>query len=555
MSTGTDAGPAKAAADKDVRQLARRGSASLLGSGVTAVAQLVLTVAVARGLTRQDAGLFFSATSLFLILGTLARLGTPTGLVWALSGQRARGEVAQLRATIRIALPPVLVAGAVIAVVLAVGAHPVARLLLPSSAPAETVDRMATILRAMAVFVPVAAVYDAVCAATRGLGVMRPTVYVERIFRPLLQCVAVGLLAWFAGSVVVTLAWLIPYVLALVLAARMLRVVLRRNRTGAAAVDPGAVAERGAELDPEPAAESAAGSESAAGAEPAAPGPSRQRVFWRFTGPRALANLAQTVQQRLDIVLVGAIRGPREAAVYAAATRFLVLGQAAGLAISLAVQPNLGAALGVGDRQGAGTVYRLATAWLVLVTWPIYLFAFTAPELILAVFGSGYGAGTGVIRILAATMLVATACGMVDMVLTMAGRTWWNLANVGVGVTVFVVLDLLLIPPFGIMGAAVGWSVAILVNNLLPLAQIGLAMGLHPFGRATLLAAGWAFVACGVLPALVLLPLGGALWQLGAVLVGALLVYAAGLYLLRAPLELVHLPLPGRRRRRGPKPA
>ncbi len=496
----------------DVRRLARRGSAGLAGSAVTALAQLALTVVVARGLDKPQAGIFFTATSLFLILSTFTRLGTPTGLVWALSGQRARGENDRLRPTIGIALPPVLITGLVLALGLVLAAHPIAQALLSENTAPELVDRMVLILRAMAIFVPVAAIYDAVCAASRGLGVMRSTIYVERLLRPVLQCLAVAALAWYSGALLVTLAWLVPYAFALVLAGQMLLTVVRRTA-------------------------------------PPGNGPAPRREFWAFTGPRALANLAQTIQQRLDIVLVGALLGPREAAIYAAATRFLVLGQAAGLAISMAVEPSLGAALGVGDRRGAGTVYRLGTAWLVVVTWPIYLFAFVAPGLVLSVFGRGYGAGAGVVRVLAAAMLVATGCGMVDLVLMMAGRTWWNLGNVGLGVGLFVVADLILIPRQGIRGAAIGWAVAILVNNLLPLAQVGAALRLHPFGRATAVAAAWALLACGVLPAVLLLPLHGSLWQLVAVVLLALAVYGAGLFRLRRPLELIHLPIPGHRGR------
>ena len=58
--------------------------------------------------------------------------------------------------------------------------------------------------------------------------------------------------------------------------------------------------------------------------------------------------------------------------------------------------------------------------------------------------------------VLAAAMLVATGCGMVDMVLTMAGRTSWNLGNVLLALGVNVGLDLLLIPEHGVLGAAIG---------------------------------------------------------------------------------------------------
>jgi O-antigen/teichoic acid export membrane protein len=102
--------------------------------------------------------------------------------------------------------------------------------------------------------------------------------------------------------------------------------------------------------------------------------------------------------------------------------------------------------------------------------------------------------------VLALAMLVATGCGMVDMLLTMGGRTSWNLGNTLLALTVNVGLNLLLIPPLGILGAALAWAAAILANNLVPLAQIGLVLRLHPFDRATGRAALLALACFGVLP-------------------------------------------------------
>jgi O-antigen/teichoic acid export membrane protein len=135
-------------------------------------------------------------------------------------------------------------------------------------------------------------------------------------------------------------------------------------------------------------------------------------------------------------------------------------------------------------------------------------------------------------------MLVATGCGMVDMVLAMAGRTSWNLLNVLIALAVTIGLDVLLIPRYGALGAAVGLACAVVVNNLLPLMQIGRAAGLHPFGRGTV-AAGLLAVACfGVLPTVVSLLFGaGAVGMLLALVVAAP-AYVAGAWLLRDRLSL-----------------
>ena len=180
--------------------------------------------------------------------------------------------------------------------------------------------------------------------------------------------------------------------------------------------------------------------------------------FWRFTGPRAVANLAQITIQRIDIVLVAIMRGPAEAAIYTAATRFLSRASSPTPRSAMSAQPRFAELFAVDDRRGANVIYRATTAWLILLTWPLYLLAVIYGPEVLSIFGHSYRAGHLVMIILGLTMLVATACGQVDMVLITTGRSSWSLANGLMAVVVNVGLDLLLIPRYGITGAAIGWA-------------------------------------------------------------------------------------------------
>jgi O-antigen/teichoic acid export membrane protein len=203
--------------------------------------------------------------------------------------------------------------------------------------------------------------------------------------------------------------------------------------------------------------------------------------------------------------------------------------------------PRLGAALGRGDLAEARHYYRTSTAWLVLITWPLFLLCVVFGERLLSVFGRGYQSGADVVLLLSLSMLVATGCGMVDMVLNMAGRTSWNMWNVVLSMGVQMGLDVLLIPRQGIFGAAIGWAVAIVLANLVPLAQIGFVMGLHPFGRATVLA-GSVTVGCfGLVPVLARQVFGPSWAGLLVSAVVGLLLYVPLLWRLRDTLELTAL--------------
>jgi len=266
------------------------------------------------------------------------------------------------------------------------------------------------------------------------------------------------------------------------------------------------------------------------------------RTFWRFTAPRSLATAAQIIIQRLDIVLVGVMKGPVQAAIYAAATRFLVVGQLGNAAISMAAQPQFTHLFAVRDRRGANTVYQATTAWLILLTWPLFLLAILFGPEVLAIFGHSYRAGSHVMVILGLAMLVATACGQVDVVLTTAGRSSWSLANGLLAVGVNVGVDVALIPRFGITGAAIGWAAAIAVTNLLPLVQVAVAIGVHPFGPGSAAACLLTTLSFGLIPLA-----GRALAGTGAVassvaVVTGMAVMGAGLWRFRDVLHLAVMP-------------
>jgi O-antigen/teichoic acid export membrane protein len=135
-------------------------------------------------------------------------------------------------------------------------------------------------------------------------------------------------------------------------------------------------------------------------------------------------------------------------------------------------------------------------------------------------------------------MLVATATGLVDVVLAMAGHTTWNLLNATGALAVNLGLDLWLIPAHGVVGAAIGWAVAIVVRNVAALVQVALSTGLHPVSKGPLYAAGVTLTSFLVVPLAMRMWIGDSAMGLLASLVAGGGVFVAGCYLLREDLLL-----------------
>lgn len=529
--------------------MARGGLLNLVGAAVAGFGTVALTLVITRSFSEAAAGAFFTAMSLFLIIEAVASLGAATGTVYFIARLRSLGQQHRIPEVMRSATRPVAVVSVAAAVALVLLATPVARLLVhgqlghAGARPAE----VAAELRALAVALPFAAMLDTVLGASRGYRAMGPTVVVDRISRPILQLAGVGVAAATGSAALLAPLWALPYVPAACAVWLWFRRIKRRAGSASTSTVPAPTVP--APTRPAPTAATAVTATAVtaplarrAPRHAASPPRPQGLRFWRFTGPRGLAALAQITIQRIDIVLVAIMRGPVEAAIYTAATRFLVAGQFSNVAIMMATQPRFTEMFARGDRPAANRVYRATTAWLILLTWPMYLLAVIFGPEILTVFGRSYREGASVMVILGLTMLLQTACGQVDMVLVTAGRSSWSLANGLLAVGLNVGLDVLLIPRYGITGAAIGWSAAIAVANLMPLAQLAFTLGLHPFGRGTCIAALLSALSFGALPVAARGLLGhGAVPSLTGITCGCA-VMAAGLFYFRADLHLAAMP-------------
>lgn len=515
-STIDDSARHEAAGTKHV---ARGGLANLVGAAYSGVASFAITVLIARVATTEDAGVYFSALSILLITVALAELGTPTGYVYFLARSRGLGRTDGMRAILTAGALPVLAVGIALVVVAIVFRDPLGMLLF-----GDDVDGRSTIMVILASALLIAIAADSALGATRGLGVMRPTVVADKFVNPTVQLLAILLLAlagWTGGE---ELVWtrVVGFIAVAIMALPWFAKLLRRIST--------------------------AGQRSFR--ERWVPTRATVREFWRFTGPRAVGQIAQVGIQRVDIVLVALWLSPSEAAIYAAATRFLVFGQLAAHAIGTAVQPQISALAAQGDFAALQVLYRTSTAWVMFATWPLYLTFIVQAPWLMRMFGPEYASGAPILQVLSATMLVATACGAVDAVLLMAGKSTLTMINAWAALTVNIGLNIWLIPQLGILGAALAWVAAILTTNVVPLFQVRITLDVHPFGRITFLALVVPLLLFGAAPWVVSLCGGGLLGALISFVVASA-IYAPLLWRWRGPLGMTGL-FRGRRRSRRP---
>lgn len=483
--------------------VARGGALGLVGAAVSAIAGFVLVLVVTNRYPSDAAGLFFTATSTFLLLVAVATLGTETGLgrfLLRYEGQGRRGDIPPtLRGAFRITLG--------LSVVLGIGvlvfARPLADL-IGLDGEGGTAS-----LRVLAVILPFATWNGLTLAGTRAFGRMRTTVAVEKIGISLAQPALVLAVSLVGSSLLdLTLAWAVPYAVAAVVSSIVFRRFLHRRGTYEHT-------------------------------EPTKSYRALQGEFWRFTWPRSITRVSQMAIQRADIILIAALRSPTEAAIYTAATRFVALGQFGTQAIQQVLQPKFTALLAHHEYASLKDVYRISTAWSMGLAWPMYVVVASAPLAYLGLFGPEYrDEGVAVVLLMSVAMMFGVASGPADTLLLMSGRSALSLVNSLTALALDIGLCLVLVPRMGITGAALAWAVAVITRCTLALVQTRVTMSIVSFGPAALVVL-LANLVCFVVPLVAL----GQVTEIGIgtlalAMIGCVPAYALALWLGRRALML-----------------
>lgn len=426
--------------------VARGGAFALAGSVVSAVMGLLLVVVLGRTLGTAGAGVVFQAIAAFTIAMSLARFGLDTTAVWLLPRLRTEAPHLMRAAVVRL-LAPAFAMG-----VLGAGA-----LLLLSRLVGADNDLLADSLVGMAWALPLAGVALVGLAATRALGGVRTFVTVQNIAIPTARPV----LAWAVtlaggGAVAVAVSWVAPLPLAagvaLLILARQLRRVLGDTE------DLGS---------PEP-------------------GASLNRRIWGYTAPRAVSAVLEESMRWLDVLLVGLLAGPSAAGLYGAATRFTNAGMILSTSLRIVVAPMYSRHLGAKDLRAADGLYSVTTIWIIAFSVPIYLVLALFGGSMIGLLGQDFREGAPALGILAGGMAMVLTAGNIQSVLLMSGHSSLAALNKLAAVAVNVTLLFLLVPPLGIVGAALAWVAGMVIDTVLAITQVHRKVGVRPLPRAVL---------------------------------------------------------------------
>ncbi len=192
------------------------------------------------------------------------------------------------------------------------------------------------------------------------------------------------------------------------------------------------------------------------------------RDLIRFSLPQGLTEPLNFLLSRIDVIMIAAFfPDARElVAFYGVAAMIGGVVKKVRLAFGTSLAPVLSGLMAEGNRDELVHVYRQVARWTLTLYLAVAIAVSLAAPLVLQTFGDSYVAYWDLVPILAAGFLVNAAAGPAQAALLMAGHSGFELLNTIALNVLNVGLNVILIPRYGVYGAAIATATSLSVFNL-----------------------------------------------------------------------------------------
>jgi O-antigen/teichoic acid export membrane protein len=196
------------------------------------------------------------------------------------------------------------------------------------------------------------------------------------------------------------------------------------------------------------------------------PRPAETRRWWRFALPWVVIALASDFFFDLDLILLSGLMSREDLAIFGVCTRIFSLASFGVAAVYAVTLPDVFDSHALSDREGFNRKIGEANMVAAGIALGLFVVMGLGGPFLLLLFGPEFLAGAGPLAVLCLALVVRSALGPAALVLSIHDRPYASLPAIGLGLATLTVGNLLLVPRFGLMGAAVAALVAITLWSL-----------------------------------------------------------------------------------------
>ncbi len=208
------------------------------------------------------------------------------------------------------------------------------------------------------------------------------------------------------------------------------------------------------------------------------------REVFGFSLPLLTTDLVYTMMHAMDAVMLEHMKGPSSVAALRAVQPAARLNEFVLFSFATLFTPAAARLFAREDRDSIRDLYWQTAAWVAVLTFPVFVMttSFARPLTVL-LFGARYEQSAVLLGLLACGYYFCSALGFNGLALRVYGKVRFIVVINIVTAAINLVLNLLLIPRFGPVGAAVGTLTALIVHNVLKQVGLGRWTAIGAFDR------------------------------------------------------------------------
>lgn len=437
--------------NQSLQKIAKGTGIIFIGTIIGMLFGFVSRIILVRYITQSEYGIFSLALVLTGIFATISTLGLQQGSTRYIAYFRGKKEEGKVRGVISSSIKIALIASIIFSLILFLLADFISTNIFHSS-------ELSIPLKIFSVAIPFTVLIGIFASLFRGFDKVEPKVYFQNI---LMSVIYISLLA---GAVLLGLSFLgvlYAYLASLAITCIAFAIYAIKKLPLAFSVKKEADADTTTAINPI----------------------GKELLF--FSIPLLVSSILGTFMHQLDTLMLGYFKTSDIVGLYNGALPLASTILPLPLyAVGFIYIPIVSKLYSQKSFEEMKQIYVVLTKWIFSATLPLFLILFLFPEIVLNfLFGSDYVQAGVALQLLSLGFIIHAFLGSNGNTLIVMGKTRFIMAASLVCVILNLILNLMLIPPFGIMGAAIATASSLGMSNILLSTELYRSSGIHPFTK------------------------------------------------------------------------
>lgn len=207
----------------------------------------------------------------------------------------------------------------------------------------------------------------------------------------------------------------------------------------------------------------------------------RMKEILRRSYPMSISLICFLIMQSTDVLVLGRYMDLSDVAYYSVAVKLTMIVALVLSSVNAVFAPKISELFALGDQAQLRSQIRSATRLIFVLTAPVILIMIFGATHILDLFGPNYHQAGTALKILLAAQTINAMSGSVGVYMNMTGQERTFQRILMVAVVANVLLNVLLIPKYGLMGAAVATGISMAGWNLFSVGWLYQKQGIKTF--------------------------------------------------------------------------